>query len=172
MPVDAEQREQRQKLIVEILRKRPVLRQEQLVRALRARGVVATQSSISRDLKQLGYVKVGGGYERVTAAAATRDSVDAVLGDFVQSIRAAGPNLIVIVTAVGAAQRVALSLDGSGWPELVGTVSGDDTIFVATRNGADQRRLLARLQARFGGNAGKRPAAGRPAAESAPLRGG
>jgi transcriptional regulator of arginine metabolism len=70
-----------------------------------------------------------------------------LLAEFVRDIRAAGGNLTVVKTAEGAAQRVALYLDRSGWAEIVGTVSGDDTIFVATRNGGEQKRLLARLRA-------------------------
>ena len=50
------------------------------------------------------------------------------------------------MTAIGAAQRVAVTLDNSGWPEIVGTVSGDDTIFVATIGASEQRRLRGRLQ--------------------------
>ena len=56
------------------------------------------------------------------------------------------PNLLVIATAVGAAQRVCVTLDRAGWPEVVGTISGDDTIFVATTGAGAQRRLVARLQ--------------------------
>ena len=58
----------------------------------------------------------------------------------------AGPNLAIVRTAAGAAQRIALFLDRCGWPEIVATVAGDDTIFVATRNRDEQRVLLARLR--------------------------
>jgi len=71
----------------------------------------------------------------------------------VRDVRTAGGNLTVVKTAEGAAQRVAVYLDRSGWSEIVGTVSGDDTIFVATRGGGDQRRLVARLRAIFSGPA-------------------
>ena len=57
-----------------------------------------------------------------------------------------GPNLLVITTAIGAAQRVCVTLDRANWPEVVGTISGDDTIFVATAGAGAQRRLNARLQ--------------------------
>ena len=60
-------------------------------------------------------------------------------------MQAAGPNLLVIRTGVGAAQRVALALDRSGWPEIVGNIGGDDTVFVATGSLQQQKRLLARL---------------------------
>ncbi len=147
MPSDAEQRQQRQAVILEIVGSRAVLRQTELVQLLRQRGIECTQSSVSRDLRQLGIAKLDGGYRPVDEA----DNADAVeqalLAGFVRQMEAAGLNLVVIRTAEGAAQRVALFLDRTGWPEIVGTVSGDDTIFVATRDGASQRRLLARLRA-------------------------
>ena len=69
-----------------------------------------------------------------------------VVADLVRDIRPAGANLLVIITAIGAAQRVAVTLDRIGWPEVVGTVSGDDTIFVATVGSNQQRRLRGRLR--------------------------
>ena len=153
MPVGAEQRQQRQKVILEILRRRPVLRQEELVRLLKERGIDATQSSISRDLKQLGIAKLGHGYRQLETEKPASNPDEQLLAGFILDIRTAGPNLTVIITAEGAAQRLALHLDRSGWPEIVGTVSGDDTIFVASRTAVDQRRLLARLKARFPGDA-------------------
>ena len=62
-----------------------------------------------------------------------------------REIETAGPNLLVIKTAIGAAQRVALALDRSGWPEMVGNVGGDDTILVATKNASGQRNLLSKI---------------------------
>ena len=58
----------------------------------------------------------------------------------------AGPNLLVIRTAIGAAQRVALALDRSGWPEMIGNIGGDDTVFVATETAQQQKNLVARIE--------------------------
>jgi len=69
-----------------------------------------------------------------------------VVAEFVREIRTAGPNLLVIMTQIGAAQRVAVTLDRIDWPEIVGTLSGDDTIFVATVGSTQQRRLRGRLR--------------------------
>ena len=77
-----------------------------------------------------------------TAAAELPDFVVELL----RGMQPAGPNLLVIRTAIGAAQRVALALDRCGWSEIVGTVAGDDTVFTATANGRHQRQLLSRLQ--------------------------
>jgi transcriptional regulator of arginine metabolism len=151
MPVGAEQREQRQQAILKILRQRQVSRQEELVDLLRKRGIEATQSSISRDLRQLGISKLDQEYRPVAAEAVPAQGREMeLLAEFVEEVLTAGPNLTVVKTAPGGAGPVALALDRAGWPEIVGTVSGDDTIFVATRNGGDQRRLVARLKAHFG----------------------
>jgi transcriptional regulator of arginine metabolism len=148
MPAESESRQKRQEAILEILQQQPVARQTQLVALLRDMGIEATQSSVSRDLRQLGVTKLDQGYAH--AEPVTEDPDRILGGDFVRDVLTAGVNLTVIKTAVGAAQRVAVYLDRSGWPEIVGTLSGDDTIFVATRNGTEQRRLAAKLRDRFG----------------------
>ena len=146
MPATDQIRLRRQHAIVEILRRQPVSRQTELVSLLRNEGIAATQSSISRDLRQLGISKLDQGYQSaIDNDAATDDDMAAVAG-FIRDIQPAGGSLTVITTRVGAAQRVAVYVDRSGWPEIVGTVSGDDTIFIATRNGREQKQLLARLR--------------------------
>lgn len=154
MPVATEAMQKRQRAILAIVRNRRVARQAELVRLLRERGIRATQSSVSRDLQQLGITKLDTGYEQLEQPDPETDRDAALLAEFVRDVRTAGGNLTVVKTAEGAAQRVAVYLDRSGWSEIVGTVSGDDTIFVATRGGGDQRRLVARLRAIFSGPAG------------------
>jgi transcriptional regulator of arginine metabolism len=149
MPFDTESMEKRQQAILAILRGRRVARQAELVRLLKERGIRVTQSSVSRDLQQLGITKLENGYQQLAQPGPEADREAALLAEFVRDIRTAGSNLTVVKTVVGAAQSVALYLDRSGWAEIVGTVSGDDTIFVATRGGGDQRRLLARLRSLF-----------------------
>ena len=148
MPTATDIRDKRRQALLEILATGTVSRQSQFVEQLNAQGIEATQSSVSRDLRELGIVKQGDGYRRLTegetSSAGTANNQ--IPADFVRDIQAAGANLTVIKTAVGAAQRVAVYLDRSDWPEIVGTVSGDDTIFVATRNGRDQKTLLGRLR--------------------------
>jgi transcriptional regulator of arginine metabolism len=149
MPAEAELRQKRHKAILEILQHQSVARQAQLVELLRQKGIEATQSSVSRDLKHLGIPKLDTGYAEPESIPVNDERKLPLLSSFVQDIKTAGMHLTVIQTAVGAAQRVAVYLDRSGWPEIVGTVSGDDTIFVATRNNADQQRLLVKLRAQF-----------------------
>lgn len=159
MPVSSDIGRKRQQVILEIIRARPVARQAQLVELLRARGIDATQSSVSRDLRALGVTKLASGYAapvdtgaRVTRAdtgSGAQERELTLLGEFVRDIDTAGVNLTVVKTAIGAAQRVAVYLDRTGWPEIVGTLSGDDSIFVATRNADEQRLLVARLRAQL-----------------------
>jgi transcriptional regulator of arginine metabolism len=151
MPTDPQQQAARRAEILRILRKRSILRQADLVRELAERGMEATQSSISRDLKELGVAKIG---ERYLAPQNLREQEQASfaqLAGFVHGIGLAGPNITVIRTAAGAAQSVAVALDESGWKEIVGTISGDDTIFVATATQHHQQMLLAHLDQVFPG---------------------
>ncbi len=145
MPASAEQQIERRRAIAAILRERPVATQGELVRALRELGFDATQSSVSRDLRILGAAKEAEGYRlRADAQAAAGDAFAEVAG-FVRAVKRAGANLVVVQTGIGAAQRVAVALDRSRWPEIVGTLSGDDTIFVATAGAAASARLESRL---------------------------
>lgn len=134
----------RREALRRIIGQSAVGRQADLVRLLSRAGHRATQSSVSRDLRELGVAKQGDRYVLPEEAPPPRTAFGAVAG-FVRQVRAAGPSLTVIRTSAGAAQSVAIVLDRAHWPEVVGTISGDDTIFVATEGAPGQRRLLARL---------------------------
>jgi transcriptional regulator of arginine metabolism len=82
--------------------------------------------------------------------AAPQKSDFANLKQFVNARLTAGTNLTVLKTTVGAAQSVAVAIDTARWPEVVGTLSGDDTIFIATAGAREQRKLADRLLALFG----------------------
>jgi transcriptional regulator of arginine metabolism len=151
MPSDTHLQASRREAILEILVDQEVTRQVDLVRALAARGMQATQSSVSRDLKELGVVKVNERYLAPQSTHVRGHLPFEVLAEFVREIRPAGPNITVINTATGAAQSVAYALDESGWQEIAGTLSGDDTIFVATVSHGQQQVLLARLDQLFPG---------------------
>ena len=146
MPASAEQQIERRRAIAAILRERPVATQGELVSVLRELGFDATQSSVSRDLRILGAAKEAEGYRlRDDAPTAAPGDVFAEVAGFVRAVKRAGANLVVVQTGIGAAQRVAVALDRSRWPEIVGTLSGDDTIFVATAGAAASARLESRL---------------------------
>lgn len=149
MPASPEQQTQRRRAIAQILRERPVATQGELVRALQALGYEATQSSVSRDLRILGAAKEAEGYRLRAAPAPAREVGLAEVAAFVRGVNRAGANLVVVRTGIGAAQRVAVALDRCEWPEIVGTLSGDDTIFVATSGASASARLEARLNDSF-----------------------
>ena len=134
----------RREILRELLSQGPANTQKSLVQALGARGFCATQSSVSRDLRELGAVKSGKGYLLPNLASAEQEMHK--VAEFVREILPAGPHLTVIKTAIGAAQRVALALDRSGWPEIVGNIGGDDTVFVATGSAVAQKILLAKIE--------------------------
>lgn len=146
MPTEHELRDKRHQAILALLRRGPVRRQEELVERLGERGFEVTQSSVSRDLRELGVAKVGGRYVAPAAPTPATEEVAEELVHFLRAAKAAGPHLTVVVTRTGAAQRVGIELDRAGWPEIVGTVAGDDTVFVATAGARDQSRLLGRLR--------------------------
>ena len=147
--IDANSAPARHNLLAKILREHTIERQSELVDVLRKRGHAATQSSISRDLRELGVAKLGRRYVLSDEAARPRSDFS-TLRQFVGARLTAGPNLTILKTRIGAAQSVAVAIDAAAWPEVVGTLSGDDTIFIATRNVRDQRRLGERLLAIFG----------------------
>jgi len=143
--------EARRRTLRVLLRKRRIGTQEELVTALQERGFEITQSSLSRDLTVVGARKTDGAY-RVVSDAELQDEAGqkyptlTELQPFVRALRTAGPNLLVVATRPGLAQTVALALDSMSMPEVVGTVAGDDTVFVATPS----RRAQRSLERRFG----------------------
>ncbi len=141
---------ERRSAILRILRGSPVRKQQELVRLLQREGYDVTQSSVSRDLRELGVSKGAGRYLPPEAHSAQRTQSDfATLRQFVTSIATAGNALTVIRTTTGAAQSVAAAIDKADWPEIVGTISGDDTIFLATDTARAQGQVVARLRAVF-----------------------
>jgi transcriptional regulator of arginine metabolism len=145
MPPTTEDQIQRRSAIRELLQQRPAATQASLVSALQSRGYVATQSSVSRDLREIGAIKTAHGYE-LPAANDSGDDHVASVAELLRTTTSAGPNLLVIHTAVGAAQRVGLALDRCGWPGIVGTIAGDDTVFIATDSAAAQKNLITRIE--------------------------
>ncbi len=136
---------ERQNAIQQILESGPAGTQQYLVDQLIALGFEATQSSVSRDLKDISAIKTAAGYELPSSSVPADDEIASV-SDLLRELKPAGPNLLVIKTAIGAAQRVALALDRCGWPEIVGNVGGDDTVFTATSSASAQRNLVSKIE--------------------------
>ena len=139
----------RRMMLAKIIREQSVGRQTELVELLRKLGHIATQSSVSRDLRELGVAKMGDRYVLPEMGAAPKSDFS-TLKQFVSARLTAGTNLTILKTTVGSAQSVAVAIDTARWPEVVGTISGDDTIFIATAGAREQRQLGLRLLAIFG----------------------
>ena len=148
MLTDAQQLERRH-AIVRILRDGVVRRQQDLVRLLKKAGHAVTQSSVSRDLRDLGVLKASDRYVLPPDEVTRANGDFAMLAQFVRDVRRAGPSITVLRTTIGAAQSVAVAIDKAQWPEVAGTISGDDTIFIATAGARAQDELVGRLQAIF-----------------------
>ncbi len=118
----------RQGQILKIIRGRSVHTQEELALALRDQGIPATQVTLSRDMRELRLSKTPEGYRQLVAETAGPDFA-MLAGEFVQDLRLA-QNLLVLRTSPGNANTVAAALDREQWPEIVGTVAGDDTILI------------------------------------------
>ena len=153
MAAEIHQSVSRRAAILRIIRESTVHNQDELVKVLRKQGFEATQSSVSRDLRELGVAKAGDRYI-LPAEGAGEVNPFAAVASFVLQVRTAGPSLTVVKTTAGHAQSVAVAIDQANWPEIVGTISGDDTIFLATEDGRDQRKLRDRLRDSFGDRIG------------------
>ena len=139
----------RRSAIVRLLRSGFVRKQGELVTMLQRDGYAVTQSSISRDLRDLGVLKAGGRYVMPPDEITRANGDFGALALFVRQILPAGSCLTVVKTTIGAAGSVAVAIDKAEWPEVVGTISGDDTIFIATHGEPAQAQLIARLRSNF-----------------------
>lgn len=139
----------RRAAILRIIRESAVHKQDELVKLLKKQGFDATQSSVSRDLRELRVAKAGDHYIVPLADEMSLSDPFAAVASFVTQILTAGPSLTVVKTTTGTAQSVAVAIDRSRWEEVVGTISGDDTIFIATEDVRAQRKVTDRLRGIF-----------------------
>ena len=144
---------QRQHLVAKLLAQHAVSSQEQLVQLLADENVTATQATVSRDLHDLGAIKVrAGGGDTVYAIPelpheqrAPEDHLRRVLGDWVVEVAHSG-NIVVLRTPPGTANVVGSAVDRSGLPEVIGTVAGDDTLMLVVAEGTTGAQLAARIR--------------------------
>lgn len=139
-------RRKRHLKILELVATRALHTQEELAEALAAEGWEVTQSSVSRDIAALGLVKVDGAYRRPPPMAPVPDPDLRRVAEGILQVDACGEVLLVLHTPPGDAQRVAVALDRLAWADVAGTIAGDDTIFLAVRDGTAQRRVLKQLR--------------------------
>lgn len=133
----AMKKDSRQKRILSLIRAKPIGTQAELKSLLERAGVPATQSSVSRDLEELGVVKHHGHYAVPRLNGAARRGL--------LSLDRAGDNLIVARTEPGLASAAAVEIDGAALPEIVGTLAGEDTIFIAVGDSKAQRVAMKKI---------------------------
>ena len=138
----------RQRAILETVERQPLASQEELRRVLMRRGFEVTQATLSRDIHELGLVKTVHGYALPNDAPspdAGRPTPERMIREFVHGSRQA-QNLLVLKTNPGSAQPVAVAIDRQNWPEVVGTVAGDDTILCVCTDKRAAGRLAQRIR--------------------------
>lgn len=136
------QKADRQQAILNLIGALRIGHQDELVRALAERGYTVTQASVSRDLDELGLVKVNGAYSQPQPSTAA-------FGLALMSMETAGPNMIVVRTAAGLASAATVRIDAEKLPTVVGTIAGDDTIFIAVRGEDEQKGVVKKLWEMF-----------------------
>ncbi len=136
----------RHQAILDLLDEGPVESQDSLQHRLERKGFDVGQATLSRDIHELKLVKGPEGYRRAgESAEGVLPSVINLARQFVVEVRQA-QNLLVVKTTVGSAQPVAAALDVSHWPEVVGTLAGDDTVLVITTNKKKAQALARRIR--------------------------
>jgi len=145
----------RQQTILEIIGAKPIGTQQELAAEVARRGIAATQSSVSRDIVELGLTKLNGHYVPPRGALPN----DGPIVD----IDTAGDNLIVVKTRIGQAQPAALTIDDAGISSIVGTVAGDDTILIAVKSLNAQRAAMKAIVKLFAPQPARSQTSNRPA---------
>lgn len=146
-PVAMISKKARQGRILEICRRGEVHSQEELSTFLGREGVEVTQATLSRDIRDLGLVKVRGSYQ-ISGELHSSPPDDALRRAFEQFVLRTGVsgNMVMIKTSPGNAHSVGVVLDAAQWPEVLGTVAGDDTIFVLLRSSRSGNKVLERIR--------------------------
>lgn len=141
----------RQDEILQIISNKDIETQEELAAELRAVGYKVTQATVSRDIRELRLIKAaakGGGFKYAKPARheiAVSERLTRILADSLINVDSSG-NMIVVKTLSGSANVAAEALDNLGWTEILGTIAGDNTIFIVVRNETDTAEITNRIR--------------------------
>jgi len=137
----------RQGRVLEVVRKSRISSQEELSVLLKREGVEVTQSTLSRDIRELGLVKARGSYQisGETNSVPSENAVRRAFEQFVIDSDVSG-NMVMLKTSPGNAHSIGVVLDAAQWPEVLGTVAGDDTVFVLLRSSQLGKKVLGRIR--------------------------
>ena len=139
------QKDIRHQLILKLVSTQSLSTQHDLIKALKEHEIYATQSSISRDIRALGLIKKSGIYQSPSPYISLQN-LNAQYANYIKQLEVVSPHLLVIKSQPATAQAIASTLDQLHWPEVAGTIAGDDTIFVATRSEQGAKSVMRRLR--------------------------
>jgi transcriptional regulator of arginine metabolism len=134
----------RQGQILRVIQSKPVHTQEELGRELAALGVSATQVTLSRDMREMGLVKTKDGYTQLGEVPDRASLVEAAVLEFLVDVRTA-QHMLVLRTPAAFANSLAIAIDRVSWPEVAGTVAGDDTVLVVCEDNSAAATVHQRL---------------------------
>jgi transcriptional regulator of arginine metabolism len=135
----------RQGQILKLIHTRRVHTHDELENELSALGILATQATLSRDIRELGLAKTAEGYCQIEPESSGPD-LGAILSGFLHDVRIA-KNLLVLKTSAGHASSLAVAIDQAEWPDVVGTIAGDDTVLVIAPDNPTAQALREKLMA-------------------------
>lgn len=133
----------RQGQVLRVIRAKNIFTQDELARELAEVGIQTTQVTLSRDMRELGLVKTPDGYRQITAENTGTGLANAA-EEYLQDVRVA-QNLVVLKTPPGSASSLAVAIDDAEFPEVVGTVAGDDTVLVIAEDNAAAAEFRNRM---------------------------
>lgn len=133
----------RQGQILKLIRSKGIFTQDELAQELKGQGILATQVTLSRDLRDLRLVKTQSGYQELPPEENPLH-LESLARDFLRDVRVA-QNLIVLKTDPGHASPIAVALDNEDWEEILGTIAGDDTVLVIAADTATAHVTASRL---------------------------
>ena len=139
---------QRHKAILDVIRAAEISSQEDLMHGLKARHIDVSQSTLSRDIQELRLAKTGGVYTVVDGESSGKpddEAIRRIIREFLVDV-AVAQNIVVVKTGPGHASTVSQALDEAGWPEAIGTIAGENTIFIAVRSEKDGKKLEHRIR--------------------------
>jgi transcriptional regulator of arginine metabolism len=134
--------------ILDIIRSEKITSQEELMHGLKARHIDVSQSTLSRDIQELRLAKTGGIYTVVEAEPTkpfSDESLRRIIREFLVDV-AVAQNIVVVKTGAGHASTVSQAIDETGWPEAMGSIAGENTVFLAVRSEKDGRKLERRIR--------------------------
>ncbi|HMQ11274.1 MAG TPA: hypothetical protein PKC21_10085 [Oligoflexia bacterium] len=138
-------KEKRQSILVELIKKQRLSSHEELIVALKKRGVMAGQATISRDMRELSIVKKSNIYCIENDPSSVEASWERVFKERIHYIEQAGPHLLVVRGILGSAPIISVEIEAMNWPEIVGVIAGDDTLFFAFKKEKDLQKIKQRF---------------------------